>query len=91
MGIKPENYLLIKKLLYKVLGNKCSYCGSKEKLELDHIDPNGVMRHDVSRSKREWEWFAAVISGNLQILCQQCNQTKRDSRRIYHIRAEAIL
>lgn len=91
MGIKPENYMLIKKLLYKILGNKCNYCGSKEKLEFDHIEPNGTMRHDVSRSKREWEWFKAVLDNNLQVLCQPCNQKKRDAVRIYHIKGEAIL
>lgn len=91
MGIKPENYILIRKLLIKVLGSKCAYCGSKEKLEFDHIEPNGIMRCDVSRSKREWEWFAAILNNNLQLLCQPCNQEKRDAHRIYHVRSEAIL
>ena len=91
MGIKPENYILIKKLLYKMLGNKCSYCGSKKKLEFDHIEPTKIKRQDVSRSKREWEWFKAILDGNLQILCGHCNGQKGRARRIYHTLPGAIL
>lgn len=91
MGIKKENYFLIRKLFIKILGGKCAFCGSKDGLEFDHIEPTKTHRHDVSRSVREWEWFAAYLNNNLQLLCKDCNKSKSDSKRIYHIIAGAVL
>lgn len=91
MPIKKSNYYLIRRVIIKMLGGKCQYCGKKEKLEFDHIVPNGTMRHDVSRSKREWEWFAALEKDNLRLLCKNCNNLKSDSMPIYFSVASGIL
>jgi len=103
MPIKKENYELIRKHFYLLFNFKCAICGlpcdesgkytdENEKIhsmELDHIIPNGVHRHDVSRSKREWEWFEAYDKGNLQLLCSKCNKEKGDNRDKSNIIPEA--
>ena len=91
MGIKPENYKKIRKLFIKILGSRCAYCGTKDKLEFDHIHSSPIMMRDMSRSKREWHWFDEYIKGNLQLLCFKCNNQKRDSKIIYFVSTSAIL
>lgn len=92
MPIKKENYYLIKRHFYRILGFRCGICGrygdengkyiddsgQQQILEFDHIIPNGTPRHDVSRSVREWEWFAAFEKNNLQLACKICNIKKSD-------------
>ena len=78
MPIKDENYKIIRRHIFKLLGNQCAFCGSTEELELDHIIPNGMPRRETSRSERIWEWIQAFDAGNLQILCKKCNIIKGD-------------
>jgi 5-methylcytosine-specific restriction endonuclease McrA len=52
----------LKSILYKGYGKRCNYCGSKHKLELDHIIP-------LSRG-------GSHRLSNLQILCRSCNAKK---------------
>jgi len=54
----------LKEMVIKRDGAKCQFCGSKEKLELDHIFPQSQGgRHSLD---------------NLQILCKPCNCKKKD-------------
>lgn len=89
MPIKKENYYLIRRHFIRLFKNECAICHIKCNddgkydtdngfciMEFDHIKPNGIMRHDVSRSVREWEWFKAFYDDNLQLLCRHCNQIK---------------
>lgn len=78
MPIKKKNYNLIRAHFINILGGQCALCGSKEHIEFDHIIPTREYRSDVSRSKREWEWFEAFATNNLQLLCQRCNKIKLD-------------
>jgi len=83
MGIKPENYQILRKHLIKLMGSKCAYCGSKDNLEFDHKYPSKISMSNMSRSKREWHWIIEYDRGNLQLLCALCNNTKNDSIPIY--------
>ena len=46
-------------------GGKCVKCGSREKLEYDHIIPISKGGSNTAR--------------NIELLCEKCNRTKRDS------------
>lgn len=92
MPIKKENYELIRRHFFLILGCKCDICGRvadingkyiddngmPRRMEFDHIVPNGIHRREVGTSERSWEWFTAYELGNLQILCKTCNTRKSD-------------
>ena len=51
----------------------CVRCGSKERLELDHIDPKLKVSHNV------WSWSEAKRSAEIakcQVLCHDCHWQK---------------
>lgn len=52
------------KFLQKLYSSPCVFCGSKERIEMDHVIP-------VSRGGKHSE-------GNLQPLCRSCNASKRN-------------
>ena len=49
---------------------KCSRCGSKKKLTLDHIVPKSYLRDFGVNPEHE------IIDGNYQLLCNLCNSYK---------------
>lgn len=54
-------------------GKSCVECGSKEKLELDHIDPAEKITHNI------WSWSKVrrdLEIAKCQILCQKCHKEK---------------
>ena len=55
----------IKDKVWRRDGGKCVECGSKEKIEFDHIIPFSKGGTDTYR--------------NLQILCEKCNRSKSDN------------
>ena len=50
--------------------NKCSFCGSKEKLEIDHI--NSVYSSFIKN-----DFHKCNSIENLQVLCKKCNTSKK--------------
>lgn len=56
----------------------CAWCGSRQDLELDHVDPTVKVTHNV------WSWTQArreVELAKCQVLCQRCHLVKtRDDR-----------
>ncbi|OGX26531.1 MAG: hypothetical protein A3J51_05880 [Omnitrophica WOR_2 bacterium RIFCSPHIGHO2_02_FULL_45_21] len=55
----------VKELVWRRDQGKCVKCGSKEKLEFDHIIPFSKGGSDTAR--------------NIQLLCEKCNRSKHDS------------
>lgn len=55
----------VKMFVWNRDGGKCVNCGSKEKIEFDHIIPFSKGGSNTAR--------------NIQILCEKCNREKRDS------------
>jgi 5-methylcytosine-specific restriction endonuclease McrA len=55
------------------VNDSCKQCGSKERLELDHIDPKTKITHNV------WSWNVERRNGELkkcQVLCHECHKEK---------------
>ena len=48
------------------LGNRCNWCGSKKKLEIDHIQPLGKDRCHQAQLKE-------LDSENIRVLCHSCH------------------
>lgn len=63
----------IRKHLIELLGEKCEKCGSKTKLELDHINPLFKGGGDISK--------------NIQLLCRNCHieKSRQDKKKIIKV------
>lgn len=64
-------------ILHFLLGNKCSVCGSKEKLQLDCKEPQGNEHH----RKMAWDcrmrfYWKQFYIGNLDLKCSSHNGFK---------------
>ena len=57
-----KTYFVRKKFIVRLYNSSCVFCGSKEKIQMDHVMP-------ISRGGQHSE-------GNLQPLCQKCNYSK---------------
>lgn len=66
-----------RKWLIKELGGKCHKCGSKRKLELDHIFPTNEELRKMDSSSRMSHYYKEFLANNLQLLCQTCNSSKK--------------
>jgi len=67
-----------KKLLFESIGDSCSFCGSNENLELDHINPK-VGGHHKTRGHRGMNTSVSHIQkqfelNNLRWLCYKCHK-----------------
>lgn len=78
-----------RKLLMRVLGNKCAACGCRKDLTFDCIDPQGDRHHRFDTSQRMSFYRAQFRAFNLQILCESCNVKKGDA--CIDFRAPALL
>lgn len=61
----------------KMQRNRCAHCRKKTKLTIDHIVP-------VSKGGSNWP-------RNLQLLCMNCNSSKRASDQIDHMQSMGLL
>lgn len=66
---EPSRYIpkAVREKVYKKHGGKCKYCGSRRRLEYDHIFP---FAHGGKNTVR-----------NLQLLCFKCN--RRKGKKVY--------
>lgn len=80
-----QNKIKIRDIVLQHYGNKCSKCGSVEKLELDHTDNDGAKhRIELFGSSRTagtsfYYWLVNnkfKTSYELQLLCNVCHKTK---------------
>jgi 5-methylcytosine-specific restriction endonuclease McrA len=57
---------------------QCAFCGAKERLEIDHVDPTQKVNHRI------WSWSWARIHKELekcQVLCVPCHDNKTAEQR----------
>lgn len=64
LKINNGNFVVTKSFIKKLYLSNCIYCGSKEKIQADHVIP-------LAKGGRHSE-------GNLVPACQKCNLDKRD-------------
>jgi hypothetical protein len=62
--------------IIEYLGGKCVKCGSKENLEIDHIDPSTKL-YNVSSRCRCFSWDEILLEvKKCQLLCESCHNEK---------------
>lgn len=68
----------------RAAGYKCQQCGSKDRLELDHIDPS-KKKVEATRLHQVPVLVAEQERQKLQVLCKSCHakKTAQDQRRKY--------
>ena len=57
------------------INGPCAKCGSNNNLELDHIDPNTKISHNI------WSWAderRTIELAKCQVLCKECHKEKSD-------------
>jgi 5-methylcytosine-specific restriction endonuclease McrA len=65
-------------------GGKCNYCGSTDRLEMDHIDPMTksprlIAESGGMRASTVWSWSKELADAELalcQVLCHRCHSEK---------------
>ena len=62
-------------MLYKLLGGKCSSCGSRKNLEFDHLDPNLKEFRISSRIDAPEEELIKEVE-KCVLLCHKCHVKK---------------
>ncbi len=75
---KETNLLKKKTFLAKHLGTSCKWCGSKEDLEIDHINPSLGKEHNNTIGSRGittplYHLKEQVELNNLRWLCHNCH------------------
>lgn len=61
---QSKEWKLVRNKVFKNKEKVCAYCGSTDKLHVDHIKPKSKYKH------------LALDESNLQILCMPCNFAK---------------
>ena len=62
--------------LIRDLGGKCVECGTKTRLEVDHINGRDWTPRNVSSDTRVRRYIKEADEGKLQVLCKSCNSSK---------------
>lgn len=63
---------------FEILGNKCTHCGSTDKLEIDHINP----KDKLIPLNKLWNIMYGLFIDELkvcQLLCKSCHKQKSDA------------
>jgi len=78
MGQRQKAWARIsRQKLVTALGKKCSCgCGSRRKLELDCVIPQGHAHHRMEMSQRLCFYWRQYRAGNLQLLSKSCHLKK---------------
>lgn len=63
-----------------ILGGKCIKCGTKKRLEFDHIDPSTKLFNISECGGRTWKSFITEVE-KCQLLCRPCHIEKSISDR----------
>jgi len=66
----------VREELFTSLRPICNSCGSTESLEFDCKNPKGDRHHRLSSYDRALFYRRQLQAGNLQVLCQSCNNLK---------------
>lgn len=76
-----ERYRTRRAAALETLGNRCAVCGSRESLQLDHIDPRTKSyKMDVAFATYSDAKVAAELT-KCQLLCASCHSRKTNSER----------
>jgi len=62
--------------LIEKLGGKCVKCGTREDLEIDHINGRDWNPREYSQKGRVIRYCREFVLGLLQVLCGTCNKEK---------------
>jgi 5-methylcytosine-specific restriction endonuclease McrA len=75
--------------LISILGGACTRCGATEQLEFDCTVPTGDAHHRFDTSHRMSFYHRQYQLGNLDLLCEVCNNIKsaRDTLYLQHTAA----
>lgn len=68
-----EKYHIQRNKIIDKLGGKCQICGSKERLELDHVNKDSKL-FDVAKHWSEKRWKKEIKK--CQLLCRKCHTLK---------------
>lgn len=64
-------------------GRECVYCGSKDNLEIDHIDANGAADRRELKVTGGYPFYRKLVQQNYpvgyQTMCKRCNRMKGDN------------
>ena len=63
-----------------ILGGVCVACGTKKRLEFDHVDPSTKSFNISECAGRTWESFMEEV-GKCQLLCRPCHIEKSIAER----------
>lgn len=68
----------------KILGSICVRCGTRDGLEIDHIDPATKNFKGGFPWSRAWIWIEAELV-KCQLLCDSCHQEKSNSELVREV------
>lgn len=77
MRREVRQYHILRDELIDKLGGKCSICGRKRKLHIDHWNGRDWEPREVSSHMRIKRYFAEYEEGKLRLLCVTCNCSRR--------------
>lgn len=73
-----QRYSRFKSKVFAVLGNACRQCGSRDRLQVDHIDP-ALKSFTISEAySMPWDSVVEELT-KCQPLCSKCHKTKTDN------------
>ena len=68
---------VIQKELKKILGGQCAHCGTKRKLEFNHIFRRTWQANRFNRYQRMLKYRRESACNLINLLCENCNRSFR--------------